>query len=302
MRRRNAKKGNKYFDANVDIILMKILHIYDTAGSSSIIAKYQRMLGHEVKVITIKRLDAFGISAHYDSVLFDGSALAFYWHCLKLARNYDVIHVHSLSRIIPYLRLRYPRKKIIIQFHGTDLRKPDAFKRDIAMNMADVIFITTKDLFSFLTPQQVRKAHYTPNVADVEMFSSMKKKPVKDAWLSLFHSGVWENTIDGEMLRQQGIINIENVDRTRSSVKYWEMPELLSQYKGYIDIKVVNGKRLMALSKTALEALACGLAVFTFDNSIMREYPAEHNPYDVARKMCELYLDPKKTREQVNGV
>lgn len=280
---------------------MKILHLYDTAGSSSIIAKYQRKLGHEVHVVTIKRLDAFGISAYYDSLLFDGRAFAFYWNCLKLARNYDTIHVHSLSRIIPYLRLRYPHKKIIIQFHGTDLRKPDTFKRNLAMKMSDAIFITTKDLFSFLTPQQVRKAYYTPNVADVEMFSPLKNRPAKDAWLSLFHGGVWDNTMDKETLQQHGIINIENVDRTKASVKYWEMPNLLSQYKGYIDIKIVNGKRLMALSKTALEALACGLSVFTYENKIMKEYPIEHDPFEVSRKMCELYINPKRKSEQVNG-
>jgi hypothetical protein len=276
---------------------MKILHLYDTAGSSSIIAKYQRMLGHEVDVITIKRLDAFGISAYYNSILFDGSALAFYWHCMKLARNYDVIHVHSLSRIIPYLRLRHPQKKIIIQFHGTDLRKADAFKRNLAMKISDAIFITTKDLFSFLTPRQFKKAYYTANVADVEMFSRMKEKPTKDAWLSLFHGGVWDNVIDKEILLQHDIINIESLDRTKASVRYWEMPKLLSQYKGYIDIKVVNGERLMALSKTALEALATGLPVFTYENNIMREYPTEHDPYDVAKKMCDLYQNPRTKSE-----
>lgn len=279
---------------------MKILHLYDTAGSSSIVAKYQRMLGHQVDVITIKRLDAFGISAYYNSLLFDGGALAFYWHCMKLAKHYDIIHVHSLSRIIPYLRLCYPHKKIIIQFHGTDLRKPDAFKRNLAMRMSDAIFITTKDLFSLLTPGQLKKAHYTPNVADVEMFSRMKEKPVKDAWLSLFHGGVWDNTIDKGILQQHGIVNIENLDRTQANVRYWEMPKLLSKYKGYIDIKVVEGKRLMALSKTALEALATGIPVFTYENKIMTEYPQEHNPYHVAKKMCDLYETPNKVDEIVD--
>jgi hypothetical protein len=258
------------------------------------------MIRQEVDVNTIKRLDAFGISAYYDSILFDGSALTFYLYCMKLARHYDVIHVHSLSRIIPYLRLRYPRKKIIIQFHGTDLRKPDAFKRNLAMKMSDAIFITTKDLFSFLTPRQFEKAYYTSNVADVEMFRQMKEKPTKDAWLSLFHGGVWDNVMDKDILLQYDIINIESLDRTKASVRYWEMPKLLSQYKGYIDIKVVNGKRLMALSKTGLEALATGLPVFTYENRIMKEYPREHDPYDVAKKMCELYENPRTKSEEIN--
>jgi hypothetical protein len=268
---------------------MKILHLYDTAGVSSIIAKYQRMLGHEVDVITIKRLDKFGISAYYDSKLFDGSALEFYWHCLRIASSYDVIHVNSLSRIIPYLRFRYPHKKIIIEFHGTDLRSPDSFKRNLAMKMVDRIFIATKDLFSYLNASQLKKANYTPNVVDLEMFHRMSEKPIKDAWLSLFHSGVWDNTIETGVLQQHGIVNVENLDRTTARIRYWEMPKLLSQYRGYVDIKIVNGKRLMALSKTALEALAVGLPIFTYENNIMEAYPKEHDPYNMAKRMCDLY-------------
>ena len=173
---------------------MKILHIYDTSGSSSIMARYQRKLGHNVLVITNKKLDRFNISEFYQSVLFNGSALEFYLYSLKLARKFDVIHVHSLVRIAPYIKMLYPNKKLILQFHGSDLRLfGNSFNTRLAIRLSDICLITTRDLWANVPKQYRHKFNECLNVPDIELFSKYKLNTNADKWLSFMESGKFWN-------------------------------------------------------------------------------------------------------------
>ncbi len=69
------------------------------------------------------------------------------------------------------------------------------------------------------------------------------------------------------------------------------MPDLLNQYEKYIDYKVTNfGLELKALSRTALEALACGCDVY-HDGKIIESLPQEHMPEVVMKKLYSLFLN-----------
>jgi hypothetical protein len=52
-------------DRNLDFPKMRILHIYDKAGVAGLLAKYQRLLGHEAIVITQKGVHSYGHGITY---------------------------------------------------------------------------------------------------------------------------------------------------------------------------------------------------------------------------------------------
>ena len=70
---------------------------------------------------------------------------------------------------------------------------------------------------------------------------------------------------------------------------YTELPRFLKRYKIYVDIRYVDGKILPNLSKTGLEALACGLDVLDFDLRFRHGLPIEHYPLAAVSKLSEEY-------------
>ena len=72
------------------------------------------------------------------------------------------------------------------------------------------------------------------------------------------------------------------------------MGAVLSSYEYYIDIKRsvspgALGELVQTLSKTGLEALACGCKVIQWDGDVIVGLPDEHHPKTVVNKLWELY-------------
>lgn len=263
----------------LEIAKMKVLHVYDTAGSSSIIASYQKLIYEKVHVVTMKRLDKFGISEFYGSELFDGSPLRFYLHVAKIAREYDVLHVHSLFGCIKWLRLLYPFKKIILQYHGSDLRLTKYNWSKIAAELsASKIFLTTSDLKSYCHSDYV----IVGNPIDIEHFKPNGNNRNGKS-LAFYESSKWNTDFTNP--------NTDYFDRNKTRISYKDMPAFLNQYSGYIDIKIMNNKILQAMSKTGLESIACGLKVMRYDGKIITELPNEFNPKYVVKLMDKYYSE-----------
>lgn len=256
---------------------MKVLHIYDTAGSSSIIASYQKFIYEKVHVVSMKRLDKFGISEFYGSELFDGSPLQFYLYVAKIAKHYDVLHVHSLFGCVKWLKLLYPFKKIILQYHGSDLRNtPYNWSKTLAELACSKVFLTTSDLTQYFRNGGI----VVGNPIDINHFKpSDSIKNGKS--LAFYESGKWNTDFTNP--------NTDYIDRNKSKIHYRDMPAFLNQYSGYIDIKIMNDKILQAMSKTGLESIACGLKVMRYDGKIITELPDEFNPKYVMKIMDKYY-------------
>jgi hypothetical protein len=67
------------------------------------------------------------------------------------------------------------------------------------------------------------------------------------------------------------------------------MPSFLKKYGTYIDIRYVDGILLKNLSKTALEALACGLDVIDYRIKRIRGLPTEYEPVNVVSRLDSIY-------------
>ena len=305
-------------------INMRILHIWDQAGVACILAKYQSRQGHLASVLRINGQDKYGINRFYEEFVIYSSQEDFIQRSLKEAEAAQLIHIHSRLDVLFPLREKFGRsKKIILHYHGTDIRglvsskknspeprsqinrisniipqsksflrkklwrKSSSYKiHKKALSTADAVLVSTPDLLSL-----AEGATYLPNPIDTEHFKP-DESPRKDRKRAL--------TIDTEATDVRRTLKyckshnmdteIEVYDRTQKPVMYGKMPNFLKGYEIYVDVRYVNGQVLENLSKTALESLACGLEVLDHRLEYRRGLPLEYNPSTVLSKLSNFYL------------
>ena len=295
---------------------MKILHINDQAGVACILAKFQEKQGIESKVIATA--DKYGIKEYYKNNVIFVENENFYTASLKESATYDIIHIHSVDTLVYKLRRRYGnRKKIILHYHGTDLR--GNYKKNINLasrvnrlglrmknkiwllrkgytgslqetmqQLADIVLVSTPDLLRL-----AKKSYYLPNPVDTELFnddiSNHQKDPNYDAITIKTEAIDIQKALN--YIKDNNITyNIYIHDRTINPTPYRDMPDLLKRYNTYIDLKFVNGKLLESASKTALESLACGLQVLNYQLKCTKKLPHEHEALNVVNNLFSLYL------------
>lgn len=264
----------------------KILHIWDFAGVSCILAKYLRSYGYESKVLMRKSHDPIGIIKYYNESSLRLNGRLFLEYSVLKSFNYDIIHVHGLYKLIPKLRKIYPKKKIVLHHHGLDIKwnKEQNLIRDCE-KMADLVITASKQLQEF-----VDNSVYLPTIIDTELFKPINIKKTKEALLmSMRYLDM--NMIQKFLVENNCPYNYDILDREKNHIQYHEMPEFLNQYKTLIDIKISNGVLTKAMSKTSLEALACGLDVYNYELKIIKKLPDEHKPENVVKKLISHYKE-----------
>jgi glycosyltransferase involved in cell wall biosynthesis len=262
---------------------MKILHVWDQAGVACILAKHHRRMGHEVRILKRSSYDPFGISQFYGEPLFDMDGKAFLKYAIKEAAGYDVIHIHTLYKIVPDLRKKYRDKKLMLHYHGSEARdrRDDTLKAE-AESKADTILGSTADLKDF-----VDSIVYVPNPVDTEHFAR-DTRPNDRAFTIRTTRGDTQRVLD--YLKSNGInMQVHVVDRETNPIPYAQVPAFLKQYGIYVDIKYIDGVLLHAMSKTGLESLACGLSVLDHELKYVEGLPEEHKPEVVANRMIDIY-------------
>jgi len=289
---------------------MRILHILDAAGVACIYAKYQRLQGHESKVIwNIDVEDKYGIYDFYKDYVINVNRKEFIERCMQEGESADIIHVHGYIDILIKLRKKFHKsKKIILHYHGTDIRGlnkqelphrsrlSDAviklkilYRKMIghvkAQRLADAVCVSTPDLLSL-----VRRGIYVPIPVDTDHFrpNTIAKGELKDAL-----------TINSEVTNIQWALdyckrshinlNIEVFDRTKNPIMYKDIPDFIRGYKTYVDIRYVNDTVLENLSSTALQSLASGLKVLDYKLQFRQGLPPEHNAVNVVSQLSGIY-------------
>jgi len=222
---------------------MRILHVWCQSGVASILAKYQRRLGHASVVIKRRGYDKYGIDKYYSVNLFRGSSPKFYLHIIKIQRHFDVIHIHSLWKLLPFIV-----KPKVMHFHGSDLRNMKLSTLFLIRRMKTKMLVSTPDLLNLLP-----KAEWLPNPIDIE----------------LFHP-------DGE--KKHSFLPIP----------YEKMPSHLRSLDVYFENKP------WFLSKSSLEALACGTKVVWNGLQINPPLSPLYHPLDVAKRTIEIYEEVMK--------
>jgi len=264
------------------MVRIRILHIWNTAGVASIIGKYMdRLFATESLVVHRKALDPYDLTTY--GKLWDCGPKEFTLRTFVKAKGYDIVHVHYFYRIIPYMRILYPSKPIIMHFHGDDIRgKWEARRR--YWKKADLVLYSTPDLREHDTP---KNAVHVPNPVDTEIFHPLGMRPgPKQA----FHISYNADLLAKELAGAHGLELTIHDRKKQGPIPYSQMPRILSQYEYYVEIKRDGSGNLCTTpSKTALEALACGVKVITWDGRVLENLPESNRPEKCAESVFALY-------------
>lgn len=281
---------------------LRILHVNDQAGVAGVLAKYQKKLGHTVKVVVRRGYDSFGMQTYYGET-FVGlqrrdfanygvigkvvrliyrslNVCYFYFYVAWTARRFDIVHIHSqylVSFLIPF-------KSKLIHFHGSDIRDYPSNRWCIdkwvtslflKANKKICFCVSTTDLLKTL-PQAV----YIANPVDTELFN---KRSIGVGYVYVC------NWYEKERVPKitAATKNVTLLQRcSDQKIMYADMPRYLSNFMYFIDRNEIK-----SLSKTALEALALGLKVVTYDNKIIAGLPNDHNAEFAAEKCVNIYKE-----------
>ena len=290
---------------------MRILHVLDAAGIGSILCKYLQVAGHDAKLIGNPSLhDKYGIYDYYKEYILMYPFDDFIPGVIKEAALADIVHVHSNVGLLSKIRKTFgPKKKIILHYHGTDLRglrKPvlphrslasDAiiyakflykktFRKVIhsnAQQCASSVLVSTKDLLP-----RTRDAAHLPTPIDTEHFTL--RTSIGEDVAFMIDNEMTNANLALEYCRRGGIqMPIRIYDRTLKPILYKNMPKFLKKHSTYVDIRFVNGELLGALSSTGLQSLACGLTVLNYDLKYITSLPREHRAESVTSKLLSIY-------------
>lgn len=254
---------------------MKILHIWNTAGVASILAKFMdRIYGTESSVIYRRVFDKFGHTVYGE--LLDCGSKEFVIRALLKSLKYDIIHIHSLDKIVPLVRILNPHKPVVLHYHGSDIRGKWMIRRRF-WNVPNVtILVSTPDLLDG-APKNVI---YLPNPVDTDFFHPDPSIARKPRSALAFRCYIDENKV--KQYAEKHGLELTILER---SFPYLDMPKILNSFEFFIDKTELN-----SLSKTGLEALACGTKVIRWDGEVVTQLPEEHKPENVVKKLYEIYL------------
>lgn len=150
--------------------------------------------------------------------------------------------------------------------------------------MADCILYAGLDLEHKIITTRFVPKFYLPNPIDINHFYR-RKLQVKKKGLTIVSGNLAKEDIIKRILDKDTDI----VDLDKQQIPYSMMPNFLSQYTMYYDVKVTDdGRFLHDLSTTGLQALACGLSVY-HENTVLTDLPDSHRPEMVTKKLYEIY-------------
>jgi len=262
---------------------MKVLHIWNTAGVASTIAKYQaKLLGWDTWVMTRKVFDRYGLTTYGEAL--DCGAKIFSLKALIRARGYDVVHVHSLDKLVPWLKAIYPNKPVILHYHGSEIRGKWK-ERACYWRRADLVLVSTPDLLEGAP----RGVTYLPNPVDLELFKPLPGLREEGTALYIIKHQEGEDLSWVRKVASKLKLKLTVRDRISDPIDYVDLPTYLNKFEYYIDRNYVR-----SLSKTALEALACGLKVVRWDEKVVEGLPDAHRPANVIKALAELYGNLKR--------
>ena len=255
----------------------RVLHVWNTAGVASVIAKFtDRGFGTESRVIARREADRAGLTTY--GVAYPDGAARFFLRALGMSRSADIVHVHSLDRVLPWVKRLY-RKPAVMHYHGTDIEgrwteKEGRWKR------ADFVAVSTPNLLEGAPGSAV----FVPNPVDTDIFRpSSGQRPAGSA-LS-FRYGM---DAEAEQVAKERGLRLTWLDRW--AVPHREMPMVLSGYEYYIDLRRPPDHTVArSIGRAALEALACGCRVVDWSGKVLEGLPDENRPESVAARWHQIY-------------
>jgi len=257
---------------------MKVLHINNVAGVASLLVEGLRHRGIKADLVVRKQ---HPYKFPFEKVV-DVRARDFLLHVLKLSQGYDIVHVHGLPYKqylnIDIFALKTLGSRLIVHLHGTEIRTSHSkVLIKVALQFSNHVLLSTPDLV-FYYP----KATWLPNPIDpIFKPSENSGKYEKALYLRKWYERERESIVR-ETCQEMGL----ELTIPDKPIPYNEMPHFLNQFEVFFDRFTIP-----SLSKTALEALACGCKVISWKGPVTNpeEIIKNHNLSVVTEKLLRIY-------------
>jgi hypothetical protein len=263
------------------------LILWNTAGAFTPVAKYLNSNGHEARIVMREDFDIYGHTNDSDCAIMVNSAKGFYAEGLKQILykfRPDIIHCSSSMKMMVIARAIAPRTPIILSSHGSDIRF--APKRHDVAELADFVHVTTPDLQQY--------GIWIDRVVD-DYFYYRGGRTLNTA-LMYYSPHYYIDTREAalEWCAERGITLtiIDRSDPDFEPIPNKEMPAIYSAHEYYLDWKGQKDK-IDALSRSALEALACGCNV-VHDSDKEKIITQKDYRLTTAKDYVELYESLQK--------
>ena len=265
--------------------MTNILHIWNTAGVGGFLSKYMDSVFDCFESFCIMRVkyDPFELMAK--GRVYSCNWFKWFLICLIAPSKYHIIHVHGYDRILPFLKILYPHKKIVLHYHGTEIRGNWATKRRFLYRLADKVIVSTPDLLKGAPPQ----VDYFPNPIDYDLVNELKS-PVKLD--KAYHVDRYAVDLAKEYATEIGK-EMVILDRDNHWLNHRKFLTELTSYAYYIDAKRDFNRKTMieALSLTALEASYAGVIVVNWKGELVKEFPSLHEKERVCQALYRVYQE-----------
>jgi hypothetical protein len=265
--------------------MVSVLHILDMAGVPSILSFYYNKfkdkseLNYHLKNSFSRSISEFYQGRKYKKFrdLIIGSFLQSF--------KFDIIHIHGAEILVPLFKMT--GKKVVLHYHGSDINEVKRAKskwRILCRSMSDLIIFNGIEMEKQIVTIRNVPKKYLSNPVDTNHFNVKNQK--KNGRVSIVSNNL-DKKKTVEAIQKLGKTKIIDLDKIQ--IPYRFMPDILSKYEVYVDIKIMPwGQELVDLSTTALQALACGLKVIHYGKEIKR-LPEEHRPEKVIKKLHQYY-------------
>lgn len=217
----------------------KILHVFNTAGVSNVLNyflnAYPDKHNFSSELITRLYFEKFGFSEYYKDKVFRRRDEIFYTYLSWIAHKYDIIHFNSTDKILPLFRKIFKDKKIVLSYHGTDIRGK-INEREKYYKHADFVSVSTSELCQ-------NKFEHIPNIIDFHHFSLKdNRKIIKDEAIFFYlqkHEVKAYEKVNQLLDFEFKNLNLTVFKRWEKPILYKDMPKFLNKFEYYFDVKMV---------------------------------------------------------------
>lgn len=261
---------------------MKILHVNDIAGVSSLLVQGLRRRGFEADSI-MRRPHPYGFP---HITVLKSSAPEFLFRVLKSSQSYDIVHTHALSYRpffnVDIFALKALKRKVIVHLHGTEIRNShNRLSTRAALEICDQVLISTLDLLP-----------YRPDAIWLPVPLDPAFKPLENPrryGKALYFEKPYES---GKRKSIREECERKGLELTILSgfIPYSQMSSFLNKFEYFFDQSTFRVP-LPVMSKMALEAMACGCKVIRWDGVVKNpeKILRNHDLNTVIRKLVKIY-------------
>jgi glycosyltransferase involved in cell wall biosynthesis len=266
---------------------VKILHIWNTAGVPSVIAKTMDQL-YETESFVLTRRKFTSLHETYGKATTGGRRTFYLQLMYHILKDYDLYHVHDVDQRVPLIK-SLSNKPLILHYHGSKIRGKWE-KRIECWSKADRIIVSTEDL---LEGAPIGTLHI-PNPIDLETIAPFKEIPHNPG--TALHTDVAQGTAQDLARKYADKYNLALSLHSRDDypMPHREYLGLMGHHEYFIDIRrqYDNPEQIYkAPSQGVFEALAMGLKVIDHNGNIIKELPESHNPHRIVSQHYNLYLE-----------